>query len=103
MDKPQYEAITSASSGSAQGYFDYNGLRKHIHLQVWHPNAGENLIVNILVPNIKTHYGNATCYANNQVILLPYTLGTKTLTITGQDIPENSTVLCDIEFSEHIG
>ena len=102
IDTPQYQGIWEASSGEASGYFDYNGLRKHIYLQVRHPNAGENLTVNVTVPNITTHSGWAVCYANNQAILLPYTLNNTTLTITGTNIPENSTVLCNIEFYDRI-
>lgn len=100
IDKPQYKEITSASSGSATGYFDYNGLRKHIYLQVYHPNAGENLTVNVPVPNRKEHYGWAVCYSGTTAILLPYTLNNTTLTITGTKIPSDSNVLCDIDFSE---
>ena len=101
IDKPQYKAITSASSGDATGYFDYNGLRKHVYVQVWHPNAGENLTVNVPVPSTDKHqYGWAVCYSNNQTILLPYVLTNTTLTITGKDIPANSVVLCNIEFYE---
>ena len=104
IDKPQYQAIykDEASSGDATGYFDYNGLRKHIYLQVWHPNAGEDLTINLPVPSINEHYGWAVCYSNNQAILLPYTLNNTTLTISGTDIPENSNVLCNIEFYERI-
>lgn len=102
IDKPQYQGINEVSSGKAIGYFDYNGLRKHIYLQVWHPNAGENLTVNTLVPNINEHYGWAVCYSNNQAILLPYTLNNTALTITGTDIPANSVVVCNIEFFERI-
>lgn len=100
IDKPQYQAISKASSGDAQGYFDYNGLRKHIYLQVWHPKAGENLIVDVPVPNAKNHYGWAVCYTETTAILLPYVLHNTELTITGTKIPSNSTVLCDIIFSD---
>ena len=102
IENAQYQGIWEASSGDASGYFDYNGLRKHIYLQVKHPNAGENLTVNVTVPNIATHNGFAVCYANNQAILLPYTLDNTTLTITGTNIPANSVVLCNIEFYERI-
>lgn len=103
IDTPQYEVITSASSGNATGYFDYNGFRKHIYLQVYHPNAGENLIVNVPVPSIKEHYGWAVCYTETTAILIPYTLNTTTLTITGTKIPSKSNVICDIVFSEMPG